>query len=344
MNSFWKFLTLIIFLLIAWWAYLYNSYNSLLENKISLEHFEVKKWDNTYKIKEKLCKENIIENCLAFDIYLYKNKFNNIKKWVYSFSGVNLEWFFKQLEKGPKQEYVKFTILPWWTSFDIKKQLSENNQTIFLNLVKDKEFIKQLKENYPILNKFWDFDSLEWFLYPDTYFFKKSDLSSSLFPQLLIKTAIKNFQKKWKSINCDKNCNPYKLSNYEILILASIVEKEEKNSKNKPLVADILIRRYKNNWKIGADWTLCYNFQVESKECKNYLYNKYLKDKTNLYNTRARLWLPPTPVGNPTINTIKAVLYPQKNNYWYYLHDKNWQIHYWKNWAEHESNKYKYLK
>jgi UPF0755 protein len=103
---------------------------------------------------------------------------------------------------------------------------------------------------------------LEGFIYPDTYFFKKEDLSSILFPELLIKTAIKNFSNKWKKIYSDcknnKNCNPYKLSIYEILILASIVEKEERNSKNKPYIGDILIRRYKNNWLIGTDWTLCY--------------------------------------------------------------------------------------
>jgi cell division protein YceG involved in septum cleavage len=87
-------------------------------------------------------------------------------------------------------------------------------------------------------------------LYPDTYFFRKDDINSITFPKLLIKTAIKNFTKKWKDIweNCQKNinCNLYKLKPYEILILASILEKEEKKEKNKPLVADILIKRYKN--------------------------------------------------------------------------------------------------
>jgi len=68
-----------------------------------------------------------------------------------------------------------------------------------------------------------------------------------LFPQLLIKTAIKEFVNKTKNLNWN---NPYNLTPYEVLILASIVEKEEFTEKNKPLIADILIRRYKNNWKI----------------------------------------------------------------------------------------------
>jgi len=71
-----------------------------------------------------------------------------------------------------------------------------------------------------------------------------------LFPRLLIKIAVENFSKKWQNFwqQCldDKNCNPYKLSPYEIVTIASIVEKEEKNPNNKPLVADILIRRFKS--------------------------------------------------------------------------------------------------
>jgi cell division protein YceG involved in septum cleavage len=91
---------------------------------------------------------------------------------------------------------------------------------------------------------------LEGFLYPDTYFFRKQDLKSLLFPNLLIKTAVNNFKNKWENLrnSClnDKNCNPYKLAPYQVLILASIVEKEERNPKVKPYVADILIRRLKS--------------------------------------------------------------------------------------------------
>jgi UPF0755 protein len=84
-------------------------------------------------------------------------------------------------------------------------------------------------------------------LYPDTYFFKPEDLKSILFPQLLIKTAIKNFYQKTKNLSWE---NPYNLSPYQVLIIASIVEKEAAKSENKPYIADILIRRYLNHRKI----------------------------------------------------------------------------------------------
>jgi len=68
---------------------------------------------------------------------------------------------------------------------------------------------------------------------------------------------------------------------------------------------------------------LCYGLGIVPKKCWENINRQTLNDNSNLYNTRANIGLPPTPVGNPTIDTIKAVLYPKKNNYWYYLHDKN---------------------
>jgi len=336
-----KIIILIIILIIGGLIIKYNNFEN---TKITIKNFEIKNGDNAYKIRNKLCKENIVNDCLSFKFYLFFNKYDKIKKWIYNFSGESLSWFFQQLSIWPKQKFIKFTILPWWTKFDIKDKLNKNIQNNFISLVNNKEFIKKIKNKYTILNSFWNINSLEWFLYPDTYFFKKEDINSYLFPELLIKTAIKNFEKKWKSIKCKKNCNPYKLSNYEILKIASIIEKEEKNNQNKPLIADILIRRYKNNWFIWADWTLCYGLKINSKNCKNYLFNKYLKDKNNPYNTRTNIWLPPTPVWNPTISSIKAVLYPKKNNYWYYLHWKDGKIHFGKNENEHYLNKKKYIK
>ena len=336
-----KFYIVFVIFLLIWYSFF--SYQNFKNIKVNTQIL-VKKWDNISSIKNNLCKKNILSNCLFADLYFYFNWPNKIIPWNYNFSWENLSWVFAQLEKWPPIKYAKFTILPWQTKFDIAsklKNLSEDSQKNFLALISNKKFIENLQNQYPELKKFWNIKSLEWFLYPDTYFFKPSDLKSYLFPQLLIKTAIKNFTNKTKNLNWN---NPYNLSPYKILIIASIVQKEEFNPKNKPLVADILIRRYLHHWKIWADWTLCYGLKVTSNECKNYLYNKYLQDKSNPYNTRANLGLPPTPVSNPTISTIKATLNPQKNSYWYYLHDKNWNIHFAKTANEHNLNKYKFLK
>ena len=338
-----KFYIIFVIFLLSLLVFLYKDYQHFKEKKYNFE-ITVKKWDSILSVKNKLCKTKVLNNCLFADIFFYFNWPDKIIPWNYNLKNVSLSWLFQQLKKWPPINYTKFTIIPWYTIFDIAAKLEKynsQNKKIFLNLAHNKTFIKQLQSNYPTLKKFWDISSIEWFLYPDTYFFKKSDLTSELFPQLLIKTAVKNFVKKTKNLSWK---NPYKLTPYQVLILASIVQKEEFNSKNKPLIADILIRRFKDNWKLWADWTLCYWLKIASNKCKNYLYNKYLLDKSNPYNTRSNKWLPPTPVWNQTLDSIKAVLNPQKNNYWYYLHDKNWKIHFAKTENEHILNKYRYLR
>jgi len=336
------------YILIAWvlflWflLYIFYSYKSFENTKYNVDILKIEKWDIWKKVIYKLCKK--IWNCFNLIIYSRLHSIDNIKPWNYSFSQENISWIFKQFKNWPL--YAKIIIIPWDTKFDIYEKIKKVSWNKiadkFLNLIDNEEFIKKL--DFQFFNDFWNVKSLEGFLYPDTYFFKQEDLQSVLFPELLIKTLLKNFQKKTSIIDCNKDCNPYHLINYENLIIASIVQKEEFNNENKSLIADILIRRYKNNWWLWADWTLCYGLNVLSSECKNYLYDKYLNDGWNPYNTRWNKWLPPTPVWNPTIETIKATIFPKKNNYWYYLHDKNANIYFSENLQQHNNYKNKYLK
>ena len=335
-----KNIFIILFIIFCW--YIYIQYENFKNIKISVNNFIIHKWDNLDNVIKQVCKKKIINNCFNFKMYCFFNKTNLIKAWDYSFSWINLNNFFKRLKKWPKNKYIKFTILPWQTKFDIANKIKNKKiREKFLKLIITKKYIDKIKSTYKNLKQFGEINSLEWFLYPDTYFFKKTDLNSTFFPDLLIKISIKNFIQKTQKINWE---NDYNLSPYQILILASIVQKEDYNNKNRPYIANILIRRLKNNWNLWADWTLCYWLKVLSVNCKNYLYNKYLNNSNNKYNTRKNKWLPPTPVWNPTIDSIQAVLKPIKNKYWFYLHWNDGQIHYSKNIIEHNENIRKYLK
>ena len=133
--------------------------------------------------------------------------------------------------------------------------------------------------------------------------------------------------------------NNYWLSVYQTITLASIVEKEEKNNSNKPTVAWIFYNRL-NNWMLlWADITLCYEFAEPYSECTPNVIAKNVNDSNNKYNTRAVAWLTPTPIWNPAISTIEAVLFPNKTSYLFYLHGADGQIHYAETNAEHEQNK-----
>ncbi len=130
---------------------------------------------------------------------------------------------------------------------------------------------------------------------------------------------------------------------HELIILASIVEKEERNPAEKSTVAGVLKKRLDENWMIGADITVCYAFALTSEQCKLSV-TKYLYEK-NDYNTRQKVGLPAGPIGNPSIDTIEATLNHKDTPYYYYLHDTvTGQIYYGKNETEHNRNKRLYLR
>lgn len=130
---------------------------------------------------------------------------------------------------------------------------------------------------------------------------------------------------------------------YKTIIMASIVEKEERVEKNRPIVAGILIKRLQIGMLIGADISLCYFFEIPYADCTPSFIARNVADTKNPYNTRSVAGLPPTPVGNPTTNSIMASLQPTYTDYLYYLHDNKGQIYYGKTLEEHNENKRNYL-
>lgn len=129
---------------------------------------------------------------------------------------------------------------------------------------------------------------------------------------------------------------------YEMLIFASILEKEEKSSVNKPIVAGILQKRYREKWFIGADATVCYAYRLMMSDCTPGFISDHIYEKT-AYNTRNSLDLPPTPIANPSIDTIRATINSEPSKYYYYLHDDSGNIHYAKTLEEHNRNRVQYL-
>ncbi len=130
---------------------------------------------------------------------------------------------------------------------------------------------------------------------------------------------------------------------YDIVTLSSIIEKEERNKKNKSTIAWVFLNRIQNKMRIDADITLCYGLLKWYESCTPSLIVISLSDSSNLYNTRVHSWLTPIPISNPSVETISALLWFQKSNNFYYLHDNNGQIRYAEDLQWHNNNKSKYL-
>lgn len=168
-------------------------------------------------------------------------------------------------------------------------------------------------------------------LFPDTYRFFE-DASAVEVLQVLGS----NFDRKIKPLEADiaKSGRPLE----QIIIMASIVEKEARFKEDKKLVSGILWRRFEEGIPLQADATLWYANGKASKD----LTLADLKEP-HPFNSYLYPGLPPSPISNPGLESIGAALYPIISDYYYYLSDSEGKIHYAKIFEEHKRNKALYL-
>lgn len=268
---------------------------------------------------------------------------SRIEEWTYVFSWeYSQKDFLKVIAEWPKTMYQRYTVLEWWSIYDIDDDLTKKwiiSQGEYIDFVTNSTYIWRYQNRYDFLSKAGNIASLEWFLYPDTY---NIDVQWNFIDQLVY-LQLDNFNNKVWQTYSSKVSSFSKLKRYDIVILASIIEKEEKNDSNKSTVAWIFLNRLDSKMLLWADITLCYWLKKPYSECTTNVIVKNLDDTSNVYNTRANAWMPPQPISNPAVTTISAVLNYKNTDYLYYLHDNSWNIHYGKTLSEHNANKQKYL-
>ena len=267
----------------------------------------------------------------------------NISEWNYNFTGKydQIE-FLNKIAEWPKTEYDRYTVLEWWSIYDIDYDLTNKwliKEWEYLSFVTDPTYISKYQDRYEFLSKAGTITTMEWFLYPDTY---NIDIEWNFVDQLVY-LQLENFKNKVREKYSSQIASFSKLSRYDTIKMASIVEKEERSSKNRPIVAGIFMNRLAANMLIGADITLCYWLEQPYETCTSSLIAKKVSDKSNIYNTRQNPGLTPQPICNPSADSISAVLNYSNTDYYFYLHDNNWSIHYGKTNEEHNANKAKYL-
>ena len=173
----------------------------------------------------------------------------------------------------------------------------------------------------------------EGYLFPDTYRFYKDAK-----PEDVAKKMRENFNKKiTPEIFAEIKKNKKTLS--EVIIIASILEKEVNTTEDRKIVAGILWKRLDLDMGLGVDASLTYVLGKTSSE----LTADDLKFDSP-YNTYRYRGLPPTPISNPGLDAILAALRPKLSPYFYYLTGKGGEAHYAKTLEEHALNKFKYLR
>ena len=155
-----------------------------------------------------------------------------------------------------------------------------------------------------------DAGALEGYLFPDTYFFLTNTDENTV-----LQSMSDNFKKKINSLLPAITSSPNKEN--DIIVMASIIERESKGDVDRAVISGILWKRIKIGMPLQVDVA------------------------PDTYKTRG---LPKSPIGNPGLEAIKAAIYPKNSPYLYYLHDKNGNIYYAKTFLEHKQNIAKYLK
>lgn len=181
-----------------------------------------------------------------------------------------------------------------------------------------------------------DFDAkakpFEGYLFPDTYFVFKSITSDDMIAKLK-----DEYQKKITPIQPEIQASGK--SESDIIIMASILEKEAKNVADAKVIAGILWKRLAIHTSLQVDAPLVYALGKPESQLT-------IKDlKTDgPYNTFTRKGLPVGPISNPGIAMIEAAIHSVSSNDWYYLYGSDGQIHYATTYAQHMANRRMYLK
>ena len=253
----------------------------------------------------------------------------SIKPGKYSFfKGEGEIGAFLSLKKGPKVSHFRLTIKEGENLKELAKKLGNVglDPSNFLYLSRDSTFISKLAGmGFEFLK---GKKSLEGFLYPETYFLDYGISEEEVFIKPLEK-----FKNVWDSLGVEENAKKVGLEPYEVLILASIVEKEAVVEEEKPIIASVFLNRLRKGMKLAADPTVKYFLENPPKILS---YKEISLD--NPYNTYKYPGLPPTPICSPSASSINAVLNPAKVDYLFFS-SKDGKYHYFsKTYSQHLRN------
>jgi UPF0755 protein len=311
---------------VLWWQLGLRPVSKVSQEKTA---FTINKGEAMAGIVNRLKEADLIRDPFRFKLYLFlSGKAKKVQAGIYQISpAMGASEIARMLIKGITDQRV--TIIEGLRQEEIGELLAKEGLTI-----DSKEW------RWEMVSK-----KLEGQLFPDTYLFPQKATQGAV-----LKIISRNFEKKVKE-GLAAEIQASGLTLNQVLTLASVVEREARGEADRQIVAGILLKRWRRSWPLQADATVQY--AVASTQCRTSgflcqwwpkaLAQKDLQVKSS-YNTYLYQGLPPGPICNPGLSSIKAVLNPVDSPYWYYLNDENGVMHYAKTDTEQAANIRKYLK
>ncbi len=311
---------LIVLLFLAF--FLGNLFQPTTDASAKKVRFVIPKGQALSIIAGRLEEEQLIKNAWAFRFAVYFNKLENkIQAGSFELSADMDTWqIAKTLTMGTDDLWI--TLPEGWRREEIAESLSRQGLSSFD------------KDEFLLLSK-----GLEGQLFPDTYLVPREVTSATLI------SLFKNTFASKVTTPLSQEIAASELSLNEILTLASLVQRESANDEEMPLVAQILLNRLAIDMPLQVDATLQY-IKGYSQAEQSFWPTPLAEDKKldSLYNTYKYADLPPSPICNPGLAAIKAVLNPSPTQAFYYIHDNSGKIHPARTLDEHNANVNKYLR
>lgn len=295
---------------IFWWQN-----GNLPANKTSTQSkvFVISPGDNVRQIAYNLKTQGLIRDPIVFFLITKQNGLD------------------KKIQAGD------FRLSPSMNALEIAQNLTHGTLDIWVTIPEGQragQIAETLKEKIPTYESSWDsaLAENEGYLFPDTYLFPKdADVD------LIISKMKNTFEQKYSSLNTSGSG----LSKEEIVIIASLVEREAKRDEDRPLVASVILNRLEIGMKLDIDATIQYaKGKTEGKWWRPISRSDY--SLSSDYNTYQINGLPPGPISNPGLASLTAVVNPASTSYLYYITDKTGTNRYSKTLAGQQENIEKY--
>lgn len=300
----------IIFILRAWW----NLQLAPVSNDAGSKLFIIAKGEGFSAVADKLKGEGFIKSSLIFKIYAKQiGASDKIQSGTFRLSPADsAAEVLKILTSSPLDTWV--TLLEGWRVEEEAAKLASALK------IDPEEFLKLAREGY---------------MFPDTYLFPKD------YTVLQIAQKMRdNFDRKYTA-DLKSKIRAKGLTEAQGVILASLVEREARTDKARTEVAGILLKRLKIGMALNVDSTVQYALGYQPAEHSWWKKSLSVEDLKidSPYNTYLHAGLPPTPICNPSLSSLKAVANADSNTpYLYYYHDSRGNSYYAKTLEEHNAN------
>ena len=339
MKKFFVFLLILLLILggVGFWGY--QKLTEFVHTPVNVTQDQlltIERGTTGSKLAALLEQEKILEHADLLPWLLkLQPQLNKVKAGTYSLTGVKtLQDLLDMINSGKEAQFsVKFiegkTFKEWRKNLENAPHLKQTLQG-----KSDKE-IMALLDIPAVAKAVYEWNNMDGWLYPDTYNYTPNSTDLEL-----LKRSTTRLQKALDKAWSERDENLPLADSYQMLILASIVEKETGIAEERPQVASVFINRLKANMKLQTDPTVIYGMG------ESYTGNIRKKDLETMtpYNTYMIEGLPPTPIAMVSESALQAVAHPVKTDFYYFVADGSGGHKFTRNLNEHNKAVQEYLR